>query len=98
MPLIPLFVQNEIQATVAAAKRMSAFNFCNSSDHILPIADGTVSAADRHHLWGMYSGILATVGGGIGGPFTVDASDYYNAGSEESDFYNAGSVASEEEV
>lgn len=42
----------------------------------------------------------------IGGPFTIDASDYYNAGSiasgsysagsEEFDWYNAGSAASEE--
>ena len=49
-----------------------------------------------------YSISSATI---IGGPFTVDASDVYNAGSvaadsynagsEEFDFYNAGSVASE---
>ncbi len=40
-------------------KRMSAFNYCDPFDHILPDVDGTVDAADRQHLWGMYSGILA---------------------------------------
>lgn len=34
----------------------------------------------------------------IGGPFKVDASDSYNAGSVAFDYYNAGSVASEESV
>lgn len=33
---------------------------------------------------------------GLGGPYTVDAADYYNAGSVESDFHNAGSIVSEE--
>ncbi len=41
------------------AARMSAFNFCNPFDHILPPSDGTVSALDRQHLWGMYIGIVA---------------------------------------
>ncbi len=41
-----------------AANRMSAFNFCNPSDHILPIADGMISRTDRAHLWGIYSGIV----------------------------------------
>ena len=41
--------------------RFSAFNFCDPFDHILPIADGTVDAVDRQHLWGMYSEIAAGV-------------------------------------
>ena len=53
MPLIPLFVQNEVEAD--AADRLSAFNFCNPFDYILPFADGTISALDRRHLWGMYT-------------------------------------------
>ena len=32
----------------------TAFNFCNPFDHILPFADGAISAQDRGHLWGMY--------------------------------------------
>ena len=59
MPLIPLFIQNELNAD--AANRISAFNFCNPFDHILPVPDGTVSALDRQHLWGMYAGIAAAV-------------------------------------
>lgn len=55
MPLIPLFVQNELQA--AAANRLSAFNFCDPFDHILPFSDGTIGKTDRAHLWGLYSGI-----------------------------------------
>ena len=39
------------------ARRMSAFNFCDPFDHILPVADNTISALDRQHLWGMYIGI-----------------------------------------
>lgn len=43
--------------TSAAASRLSAFNFCNPFDHILPFADGTIGSTDRAHLWGLYSGI-----------------------------------------
>jgi len=64
MPLIPLFIQNEV--TGDASSRLSAFNFCDPFDHILPISDGTVIARDRQHLWGMYSGIAA-VSAGSGG-------------------------------
>lgn len=49
------------------ANRISAFNFCDPFDHILPVADGTVSALDRQHLWGMYAGIAA------GAPAAVSA-------------------------
>ncbi len=59
MPIIPIFIQNELQS--GAADRLSAFNFCDPFDHILPFADGTVAALDRQHLWGMYKGIA--VGG-----------------------------------
>ncbi len=64
MALIPHFVQNELDAgDTDLAKRLSAYNFCNPFDHVLPFADGTVSAADRAHLWGLYSGIA--VGGAV---------------------------------
>lgn len=46
------------------AARMSAFNFCNPFDHILPPTDSTVSALDRQHLWGLYIGITVAVTGG----------------------------------
>jgi len=60
MPLIPLFVQNELDASdTDLADRLSAFNFCDPFDHILPFSDGTVSALDRQHLWGLYTGIAA---------------------------------------
>lgn len=56
---IPHFVQNELDASdIDLAKRLSAFNFCNPFDHILPFADGNVGAADRAHLWGLYIGIV----------------------------------------
>ena len=48
----PLGVDNQ-------ARRMSAFNFCDPFDHILPVADNAISALDRQHLWGMYIGIAA---------------------------------------
>ncbi len=55
---IPHFVQNELDASdTDLAERLSAFNFCNPFDHILPFSTGTVSAADRAHLWGLFSGI-----------------------------------------
>lgn len=57
MPLIPLFVQNELQA--AAANRLSAFNFCDPFDHVLPFSDASIGALDRQHLWGLYAGIAA---------------------------------------
>lgn len=58
MPLIPLFVQNELDASdTNLANRLSAFNWCDPFDHILPFTDGTVGAGDRAHLWGMYAGI-----------------------------------------
>lgn len=60
MTVIPHFVQNELDAgDTDLAKRLSAFNWCDPFDHILPFSDGTVGASDRAHLWGMYSGILA---------------------------------------
>jgi hypothetical protein len=44
----------------SAASRISAFNFCNPYDHILPDADLTIDSLDRQHLWGLYTGISAT--------------------------------------
>ena len=41
----------------SSANRISAFNFCNPFDHILPAADGTIGTSDRQHLWGLYVGI-----------------------------------------
>ncbi len=41
--------------------RMSAFNFCDPYDHILPPSNGTISEMDRQHLWGMYVGIAADI-------------------------------------
>ena len=40
---------------------LSAFNFCNPFDDVLPFSTGTVSALDRQHLWGLYTGIQAEV-------------------------------------
>lgn len=69
MPLLPLFVQNEISNTLAA--RMSAFNFSNAWDEILPPPDNTISALDRQHLWGMYIGIPAVLVVAVVGSATV---------------------------
>ena len=41
------------------AEHMSAFNFCSSTDELLPFPDATISALDRQHLWGMFIGIVA---------------------------------------
>lgn len=58
MALIPHFAQHELDSSdIGLALRLSAFNWCNSFDAILPFADGKISASDRAHLWGMYSGI-----------------------------------------
>lgn len=59
MPLIPLFVQNEVGAD--AANRASAFAFCAPFDHVLPPADSAISGADQQHLLGCYSGIAFSV-------------------------------------
>ncbi len=60
MALIPHFVQNELDAgDTDLANRLSAFNFCNPFDHVLPFSDGTIDALDRQHLWGIYAGIAA---------------------------------------
>ncbi len=57
--LLWLFNQNELDASdTDLALRLSAFNFCSAEDHILPFTDGSISAGDRAHLWGMYTGIL----------------------------------------
>lgn len=57
--IIPHFVQNELDASdTDLDELLSAFNWCNPFDHILPFADGTVGATDRAHLWGLYSGIV----------------------------------------
>jgi hypothetical protein len=57
MTVIPHFVQNEVNTD--ASNRISAFNFCDPFDHILPVAVGTVGPLARQHLWGMYQGIAA---------------------------------------
>ncbi len=63
MPLIPLFVQLELDAgDTDLAKRLSAFNFSEPFDHVMPFSDGTISALDRQHLWGLYTGIPAATG------------------------------------
>lgn len=62
MTLIPHFVQNELDAS--DANLMSAFNWCDPFDHILPFSDGTVGILDRAHLWGMYTGISVAPGAG----------------------------------
>jgi hypothetical protein len=63
--LIPHFVQNELDASDAdLADRLSAFNWCDPFDHILPFADGSVATIDRAHLWGMYAGISTAPGAG----------------------------------
>ncbi len=64
--IIPHFVQNELSefgespasgAIDSLDDRLSAFNFCNPFDYILPFVDGTIGAGDRAHLWGLYAGI-----------------------------------------
>ena len=67
MPLIPLLIQNEVNTD--ADDRLSAFNFCNPFDHVLPVADGTVDSTDRAHLWGMYSGIAVDGSGSVMTPY-----------------------------
>jgi len=57
--LIPHFVQNEVDASDSPAGRLSSFNFCNPFDHIMPLADGTINALDRQHLWGLSTVIAA---------------------------------------
>lgn len=64
MPLIPLFIQNEVGA--GDADLLSAFNFCNPFDHILPFSDGTVSDLDMQHLWGMATAIPVEITGAPG--------------------------------
>lgn len=60
MPLIPIFAQNELDSgDTDLADRLSAFNFCDPFDHVLPFTDGSIGALDRQHLWGMYAGIPA---------------------------------------
>ena len=44
-----------------ATTRLSAWNFCDPFDHILPLADNNVPALDRQHLWGLYIGIVAQI-------------------------------------
>jgi len=56
--IIPHFVQNELDVSdTDLANRLSAFNWCNLFDHILPFTDGSVDSDDRAHLLGLYAGI-----------------------------------------
>lgn len=57
MPLIPIYIQNAVIPSVDSRKRASAFNWCNPYDHILPLADSSITVTDRAWLWGMYTGI-----------------------------------------
>lgn len=69
MTLVPHFVQNELDASdTNLANRLSAFNWCDPFDHILPFADGTISAGDRAHLWGMFAGIVVAGADAAGWP------------------------------
>lgn len=61
MPLIPLFIQNELDAG-DDPERWSAFNFCDPFDAVLPFANSEISALDRQHLWGLSTGISAAIG------------------------------------
>ncbi len=59
MPLIPLFIQLELDVSDSdLAARMSAWNFSDPFDHVLPFRDSTIDANDRAHLWGAYNGLL----------------------------------------
>jgi hypothetical protein len=60
---------DDVMAVDTKAKRMSADNFCNPFDYVLPIPDGSIDQADRQHLLGLYSGIEAIV---LNGPFFID--------------------------
>ncbi len=55
MPLIPLFLQSEVLDD--NDNLLSAFNFCDPFDHILPFPDNEINADDRAHLWGLFTGI-----------------------------------------
>ncbi len=59
MVFIPHFVAQF--GTDTAAKRIGAFNWCSSSDDIMPIPDGggADSEAQRGHFWGMYPPLTA---------------------------------------
>lgn len=60
--LIPHFVQNELDASdTDLANRLSAFNWSNPFDRVLPFTDGTIGAGDKAHLWGLYAGISVRV-------------------------------------
>ncbi len=59
------FAQSASFGVDSQNKRMSAFNFCDPFDHILPAVDGTVDKPDRAFLWGMYTGIAAGDTGGF---------------------------------
>ncbi len=86
MVVIPHFVQNELDAgDTDLADRLSAFNWCNPFDHILPFSDGTVSAADRAHLWGLYSGIEVSTGEAEAAAVTGGYTPYavYDPGQEK---------------
>lgn len=59
MTLLPHFVQLEVDAG-DNADLLSAYNFCNPFDQILPISDGDISVLDMQHLWGLYTGVPAS--------------------------------------
>ena len=39
------------------ATRLAYWNWCNGDGDILPLADSSVSASDRHHMWGALGGL-----------------------------------------
>lgn len=67
MAFLPLFIHSVLSADndaeeTALDNRLSAFNWCNTSDWgIFPFVGNGGSATGRAHLWGMYSGIAISI-------------------------------------
>lgn len=70
-------------------KRFSMLNF-GQGDALLPIADGSFDQADRQHLLGLYSGILATAGVG---PFQIETGHAHVSGGDVGTAYVSGGAA-----
>lgn len=65
MPLIPLFVQGVRDINISDRDILSAFNFCNLYDHIMPAPRSSVIESDRAHFLGLFTGVLDNIGGEI---------------------------------
>jgi len=80
--LIPHLVQGELddQGEVPGVgvdvvrDRLSAWNFCNPTDIVLPLADGSVNRLDRAQLWGVY--VSASTSDGSYSSTSVSSSTY----------------------